>query len=245
MRRRTNVMIEVEEDVFLSIVEPHKRNKTFSKLISSLLNGYISDGYIRAFVDDNLEEVRKAVVGSFEDSVGEMESVLANMGLFTDELGAHAQAGYSKFQQRRAQQAEELDKDTFEFTPRVNQPETGSKKVDDLEKKVNSIERNMTEGFNRILDVLNKMSFTPVSTPEADVKPKMEVEISDIVRSKAMGIPESKPVSIPEPIVVPATNWQGSGEEDVYNDIVEDEDVEESVANSFLTSLISDFGGGY
>lgn len=245
MGRRTNVMIEVEDDVFVNIVEPHKRNKTFSKLISSLLNGYISDGYIRAFVDDNLEEVRRAVVGSFEDSVGEMESMLANMGLFTDELGAHAHAGYSRFQQRKVQQAEELNRGTKDFV-RGNAQKESPSRVDNLEEKVNSIERNMNEGFNRILEVLGQMSVPPMQVSSKEESPKVEVRINDIVNNKTLGIPEFRP-DVPkyESPVVPATGWQDDDEEDNYDDVAEDAGVEGSVANNFLTSLISDFGMGF
>lgn len=245
MGRRTNVMIEVEDDVFVNIVEPHKRNKTFSKLISSLLNGYISDGYIRAFVDDNLEEVRRAVVGSFEDSVGEMESMLANMGLFTDELGAHAHAGYSRFQQRKVQQAEELNRGTKDFVGGNAQNESPSR-VDNLEEKVNSIERSMNEGFNRILEVLGQMSVPPMTVSSKEESPKVEVRINDIVNNKTLGIPEFRP-DVPkyESPVVPATGWQDDDEENDYDDVSEDAGVDGSVANNFLTSLISDFGMGF
>lgn len=255
--RRTSVMIEIEDDVYNGIVEPHKRNKTFAKLISSLLNGYISDGYIRAFVDDNLEEVRKAVVGSFEDSVGEMESALANMGLFADELGAHAQAGYAKFQQKRTQQAEELDSEPVVSSRQSDKPKQESPDVTQLNNKVNDLERNMTEGFNRILEMLGNMASGGVMpvTGNHEVKPAVHGRAEDLIIEKALGIsapeslvPTAKAPVVREPArkepVVLALNRQGSGNDDT-NDAEESEGVEESVANSFLANLMSDFGSSF
>lgn len=259
--RRTNVMVEVEDDVYSVIVEPHKRNKTFSKLISSLLNGYITDGYIRAFVDDNLEEVRKAVVGSFADSVGEMESVLANMGLFTDELEAHANVGYAKFQQKRSQQAEELDKGSI---PAREESPKRSPDVDALNDKVNDLERNVTEGFNRIIELLNGMSSNSVSYKEPAYAGGMRGRADNIISGSVMGIRAPEPVmsaSRPEPVrssspvavlerpVAPVPSVQVGGYIEEYNDpevgVEEESSVTPGVASNFLSSLMSDFGVGF
>ena len=236
--RRTSVMIEVDDEVYASVVEPLKRNKSFAKLISSLLNGYISDGYIRAFVDDGLEEVRKAVVGSFAESVGEMESVLANMGLFTDELNAHSQAGYSKFQQRRAEQAEELDKD-----PTAGRTQGGDAEFEALKDKVTGMEKTMTEGFNRILEMLSKAPQPVGNHDPVEVKPSVQDKASGILAGVSMGIVDPIPL-VPTPKPEPKRELVAVGGRG--SEVVEDEgESSGEETNAFLSSLVADFGASY
>ena len=54
---RTNILVEVDEKVNNLVVIPHKRAKTFSKLMASLLQGYVEDEYIRAYADGTLEYI--------------------------------------------------------------------------------------------------------------------------------------------------------------------------------------------
>ena len=224
--RRTSIMFDVEDDVYSSLVEPHKKNKTFSKLIVSLLNGYLTDGYIRAFVDDNLEEVRKAVVGSFEDSVGEMENVLASMGLYTDELGAHASAGYSKFQQKRNDQAKELDKNHVKGRS-VSQNDD---EVAELREKVSGLEQTVTEGFNRILEMLSN-GIIPQQTEKVGVVTEEPVKtpVSDVAKNYI-----SKQVSSIAPV--------SHNVVEEFDDSEEDSGSGSDMAANFLSSISSDFG---
>lgn len=225
--RRTSVMIEVNDDVYETLVEPLKRNKSFAKLISSLLNGYINDSYIRAFVDDNLEEVKKAVVGSFAESVGEMESALANMGLFADELNAHSQAGYARFQQHRAKQVEELDKEpiaTKESTPKPKDEE-----FEALQNRVASMEKSMSEGFSRILEILNQAKFP--ETAHQPTKVSVEEKVEHSMQSHISAIPSPEK----ELVAVGVSDYHDEGESDSSSE----------ETNAFLSSLVADFGVSY
>lgn len=225
--RRTSVMIEVNDDVYETLVEPLKRNKSFAKLISSLLNGYINDSYIRAFVDDNLEEVKKAVVGSFAESVGEMESALANMGLFADELSAHSQAGYARFQQHRAKQVEELDKEPI--SSKENTPRPKDEEFEALQNRVASMEKSMSEGFSRILEILNQAKFSETDHQPAKVSVEEKVEHSMQSHISAIPSPEK------ELVAVGVSGYHDEGESGSSGE----------ETNAFLSSLVADFGVSY
>lgn len=225
--RRTSVMIEVNDDVYETLVEPLKRNKSFAKLISSLLNGYINDSYIRALVDDNLEEVKKAVVGSFADSVGEMESALANMGLFADELNAHSQAGYARFQQHRAKQVKELDKEPI--SSKENAPRPKDEEFEALQNRVASMEKSMSEGFSRILEILNQAKFPETAHQPAKVSVEEKVEHSMQSHISAIPSPEK------ELVAVGVSGYHDEGESDSSSE----------ETNAFLSSLVADFGVSY
>lgn len=225
--RRTSVMIEVNDDVYETLVEPLKRNKSFAKLISSLLNGYINDSYIRAFVDDNLEEVKKAVVGSFAESVGEMESALANMGLFADELNAHSQAGYARFQQHRAKQVEELDKEPI--SSKENTPRPKDEEFEALQNRVASMEKSMSEGFSRILEILNQAKFPETANQATKVSVEERVEHSMQSHISAIPSPEK------ELVAVGVSGYHDEGESGSSGE----------ETNAFLSSLVADFGVSY
>lgn len=95
--RKLNMMIEVDEQVYNLVVLPHKKQKTFSKLIASLLNGYVNNMYIRGFADDTLDSMHKASVSALEGIIGDMHESLANMGMYTEELNNTLNDGIQTF----------------------------------------------------------------------------------------------------------------------------------------------------
>lgn len=154
--RRTSVMLEIDEDVYSTLVEPLKKNKRFARLVASLLKAYLADSYIQSVVDDTFEGVRKAVVDGFADSVSSMESALVNMGLLTDELKAASMTGHRKFSEGVEQNspAQPVESDP---TPDVGK----------LEKRLSTLEDTVSSGFERILSMLSSANVCPsaVNTP--------------------------------------------------------------------------------
>lgn len=231
--RRTSVMIEVDDQVYDSLVEPLKRNKMFAKLISSLLNGYLNDSYVRALVDDNFEDVHKAVVGAFDELADSMEASLANMGLFVDEMEANAKAGYKKFQSKREESAKGLN-----GFGKVNNDGTGSKDggntapdyVEALSARVDALERTVRDGINQMLKVL-----------EGSVVPKKPTE-PDVERGVSQKAESALSQQIRELYDEPKDDFiAGSNETDSDSD----DGVSSDDAMSFLSSLIADVGMSY
>ena len=142
--RRTSVMLEFSDEVYDNIVEPMKKNKSFSKLLATLTEGYLNDGYIRAFADDNLDNMRKAAVDSFSKSIDSMMGSLSNMGLFTDELEVTAADGKERFSKKAEEQRESLSQDS-------GNPST------DIE-KLNSRMDDMQSTMNELLSVVKVLS---------------------------------------------------------------------------------------
>lgn len=212
--RRTSVLIDVEDTLYSEVVEPMKRNKSFTKLIVSLLNGYRSDMYIRSYIDNTLEEVHKAVVGSFEESVEGMESALANMGLLTDELQYQSQYGYNKFKSKVDMQ---VDDPKVDVTKEYSESTT---EVDDLKKRVSELERTVSEGFDKILSAINSSS-TVVEEPTRAEPARVTIPDEE---HPHVAITQDNPIIV----------------ESVKETIPEEPTINESQANSFLMSLVSD-----
>lgn len=96
---RTNILVEVSEEVNDLVVTPHKRAKTFTKLIASLLQGYLEDDYIRAYADGTLDNMRNVSVSVLDNALDSMTSSLSSMGIYGSELKNNTEQGIKHFQQ--------------------------------------------------------------------------------------------------------------------------------------------------
>lgn len=105
--RTINVFLEVDDKVNNLVVEPHKKAKTFSKLMASLLKGYIEDEYIRAYGNSTVDDMKKASVDSLDDAINGMTESLMNLGMFTDELKLTSAKGLKEFKKEKPEVREE------------------------------------------------------------------------------------------------------------------------------------------
>ena len=94
---RTSIYLEVDDDVYEKVIKPHKESKTFSKLMASLLKGYIEDEYVRSYGDGTLDDMKKASVSALEGVIGDMRKSLSTLGLYNDALSANMQKGSKTF----------------------------------------------------------------------------------------------------------------------------------------------------
>lgn len=105
--RRTSVLLEFSENVYDSLVEPLKKSKSFSKFVSALVTGYLTDPYIKAYADGNLDDYKKAYVEAFDDQLDEMSESLANMGFFADALESVSAGGKDHFAEKKKKAEED------------------------------------------------------------------------------------------------------------------------------------------
>lgn len=231
--RQTSVMISVEDSLYDEVVEPMKRNKSFAKLVVALLNGYTTDPYIRAYIDDTIEEVHRAVVGSFESSVNDMESVLAGMGLLTDELKAQSQAGYRKFQKHGEEQKNSVkDSPSEEIDSRDE--------VAAINQRVSELETAVSKGFESISQQLKDIFESGTMAQSCKPEPEKDsIEVSNVVEDLLKSSIQSILVEKEE---YTATTVQEPSIPNFSVESEEDPSVDKSQANSFLASIVADFG---
>lgn len=98
--RNVSVFISVRDELYNMVVEPYKKTKSFSKLITSLLEGYLTDDYIRAFVDGTIDLLRKESEDSLEEALNEMRESLSNMGVYTNSLKSVNRQGSEYFRDK-------------------------------------------------------------------------------------------------------------------------------------------------
>lgn len=150
--RRTNVFIDVEDDVYDLVVSPHKKAKSFSRLMASLLQGYIEDEYIRSYGDGTLHDMRKASVDSLDSIIGTMTESLSNFGLFTDELEVSNNRGKELFNSKKSKQEDIVSKHVSDIK---EESELVNKENNKLKEEVGNLKDDMRSLKQQNLEMMN------------------------------------------------------------------------------------------
>lgn len=181
--RKTNVFLEVDDRVYDAVVEPHKKAKTFAKLVASLLTGYIEDEYIRSYCDGCVEDMRKATIGDLDDALDSMASSLANIGLYTEELNMLGKKGMKTFSDASSKRSEPTPEPAQQSTRRDAEVEALNREVESMRTQNEEIRNQNTEimaMLNRILSCQGNANTTesikPVEETAATVEPSRVVE---------------------------------------------------------------------
>lgn len=109
MGKKVNVMAEVSQEVYDTVVVPHKRSKTFTSVIETLITGYYSNVYIRSFVDDSLEGAQQQSNDVLNDIINNMHQGLANMGVYTEEMKSNSKDGINAFGKKAEETKKEME----------------------------------------------------------------------------------------------------------------------------------------
>lgn len=218
--RRTNIMLEFSDEVYDILVEPMKKNKSFSKLLASLVEGYLNDGYIRAYADDTLEDMRKAAVSSFSQSIDAMTESLSNMGLFADELESASLSGKTKFKAKAEKQAEELSREDI---PKKVNSSVDSVEIGKIQQRITDIESSIDSKFNQVFDMLKGILEKGIVQQEVIETKAQEKVTNDTKVENVKTIGENVK--------------KDTLDDSIFNDIQDsDEDIDE--ANNFMLSML-------
>lgn len=166
---KTSILVEVDQRTNDLVVVPHKRAKTFSKLMASLLQGYVEDEYIRAYADGTLDDMRKASVDVLDDALNSMTESLSNMGLYNEALSQTNDRGKKYFE---------------DYSEKKEQEIINNEEVSELKSAVSDLqEQNST-----ILQLLKQLTTQGISAPEIKRVPEDTVE--EFVRERQQAVPE-------------------------------------------------------
>lgn len=220
--RRTNVFIDVEDDVYDLVVSPHKKAKSFSRLMASLLQGYIEDEYIRSYGDGTLHDMRKASVDSLDSIIGTMTESLSNFGLFTDELEVSNNRGKELFNSKKSKQEDIVSKhvsDIKEESELVNKENNKLKEeVVNLKDDMRSLKQQNLEMMGILRKLTESGGIKEETKEELRTSQLDEIEKtsnSDVEDSLSNSTYMSSNLSVPEK--------QEVDNSEVENDITEEE----------------------
>lgn len=198
--RKTNVFLEVEDRVYDLVIVPHKREKTFSKLVAALLKGYIEDEYVRAFGDETIGDMRKASVDSLESILDGMHESMSNLGLLSDELEENTQKGKKFFEEEKSkvntQEVEdsEVKKDVEELKRNVGTIQEQNTQILELLQQVLSGGKVKTTRYDRVFDDVNLVPERKVAVNE-DVSEDVR-SVEKPVEKEAVAAPTTQGVNM-------------------------------------------------
>lgn len=228
MGKKVNVMAEVSQEVYDTVVVPHKRSKTFTSVIETLIEGYYSNVYIRSFVDDSLEGEQQQSSDVLNEIINNMHQGLANMGVYTDEMKSNSQDGIDAF----GKKAEETKKEMEDINAQ----------------EIKSVKESVEELKNQNEEIMSMLkSFMSAGTPMVQ-KPTEEVKKAETTTSSVEDV-EWSDEELFGTDDTKSTTSQGNTDDGIVKDtvaedqpIVNDEEpvveTSEEEANNILASLL-------
>lgn len=172
--RTINVFLEVDDKVYNLVVEPHKKAKTFSKLMASLLKGYIEDEYVRAYGNSTVDDMKKASVDSLDDAINGMTESLMNLGMFTDELKLTSAKGLKEFKKEKPEaKAESVPTSTTDHAPEDSQ----------LKEEVEELRNTVKDLMKQNAEIMSMLAGKESAVAKAPT-PKGTIDKEDFVEEK-------------------------------------------------------------
>lgn len=222
--RTINVFLEVDDKVYNLVVEPHKKAKTFSKLMASLLKGYIEDEYVRAYGNSTVDDMKKASVDSLDDAINGMTESLMNLGMFTDELKLTSAKGLKEFKKEKPEaKAESVPTSTTDHTQEDNQ----------LKEEVEELRNTVKDLMKQNAEIMSMLAGKESAVAKAPTQ-KGTVDKEDFVEEKpTVKEPETAPeIKLKEVKSVP---------DEVFN-LFEDEEEPKEDGGFDMSSILDGVG---
>ena len=180
--KKTNILVEVGDEVYTLVVEPFKKEKSLSKLVASLLKGYIEKDFIRAYADGTLEDMHRASVDVLDETMLKFKESLSVMGIHTDALKENTQQGM-----------EEMN--GYANGEKEAEIPISSEESKQLRESVESV-KEQNEQIIQMLNVL--ISGTDVTVQPVKEKPEVKSTEGVVVVSENIGKEENEDFVIPE-----------------------------------------------
>lgn len=169
------VTVLVDEDVYNLVVQPHKHDKTFSKLVAALLNGYLQNDFIRSYAENYIGGINKAVVNDLDMVIDEMNQSLFNIGLYHSELENIAEAGVNLFSKSANSVEFALDEEKLNAQPYLAEEESTPEPA--LESSIQSVQQPTPQPT--VQDSIPESKEVVKPTPKPIIKPIM-VDASEL-----------------------------------------------------------------
>ncbi len=186
--KKTNVMIEVSEDLYDEVVHPYKKQKGFGKLVVQLLEAYRTNDSIYSYINGTMDRLEDEATQELLKDLNSMTQSLNMFGTFQSQaevLIDEGQRAFDSFGERA------MD-DSTKYNPDED------KEVLTREDVVNIVNSSVSEIKDMLQELLQK---GVVSSPVADtvsrvVESKVNESVVDVIPVKPVErVEEVKTVS--------------------------------------------------
>lgn len=174
MSRKVSIMVDVDEALYTEVIEPHKKNRSFSKLILKLLEGYQQDEYVNAYGNDVVAELQAEADNAFQTSIDSMKATMINMEILKEEAEMTSEEGIDSFNTGEFRAGSESEEEAKEGL--------GSERLQRIEDELCEMKKSNAEVMSALNLILGKLDGVEVGTkePEEVVEKEEEKEVIDL-----------------------------------------------------------------
>lgn len=166
-------MVDVDEALYTEVIEPHKKNRSFSKLILKLLEGYQQDEYVNAYGNDVVAELQAEADNAFQASIDSMKATMVNMEILKEEAEMTSEEGIDSFK-------------TGEFRAGSGvgvsaEDGLGSERLQRIEDEICEMKKSNAEVMSALNLILGKLDGVEVGTKEPEEAVEKEEEKEEVI----------------------------------------------------------------
>lgn len=189
MSRKVSIMVDVDEALYTEVIEPHKKNRSFSKLILKLLEGYQQDEYVNAYGNDVVAELQAEADNAFQASIDSMKATMINMEILKEEAEMTSEEGIDSFKTGEFREGSESEEEAKEGL--------GSERLQRIEDEICEMKKSNAEVMSALNLILGKLDGVEVGTkkPEDVIEKEEEKEVIDL-----FGLPAPAEEKAEEPV---------------------------------------------
>lgn len=171
MSRKVSIMVDVDETLYTEVIEPHKKNRSFSKLILKLLEGYQQDEYVNAYGNDVVAELQAEADNAFQASIDSMKATMINMEILKEEAEMTSEEGIDSFNTGEFRAGSESGEKAEEGL--------GSERLQRIEDEICEMKKSNAEVMSALNLILGKLDGVDVGTkgPEKVVEEKEVIDL--------------------------------------------------------------------
>lgn len=173
MSRKVSIMVDVDEALYTEVIEPHKKNRSFSKLILKLLEGYQQDEYVNAYGNDVVAELQAEADNAFQASIDSMKATMINMEILKEEAEMTSEEGIDSFNTGEFRAGSEAGTDAGE--------ELGSERLQRIEDEICEMKKSNAEVMSALNLILGKLDGVEVGTKEPEEVVEKEDEKDEVI----------------------------------------------------------------
>lgn len=168
MSRKVSIMVDVDEALYTEVIEPHKKNRSFSKLILKLLEGYQQDEYVNAYGNDAVAELQAEADSAFQASIDSMKATMINMEILKEEAEMTSDEGIDSFKTGEFRAGSESAEKAEEGL--------GSERLQRIEDEICEMKKSNAEVMSALNLILGKLDGVGTKEPEEVVEKEDEKE---------------------------------------------------------------------
>ena len=190
MSRKVSIMVDVDEALYTEVIEPHKKNRSFSKLILKLLEGYQQDEYVNAYGNDVVAELQAEADNAFQASIDSMKATMINMEILKEEAEMTSEEGIDSFNTGEFRAGSESGEKAEEGL--------GSERLQRIEDEICEMKKSNAEVMSALNLILGKLDGVEVGTKEPEEVVEKEDEKDEVI--DLFGLPAPAEEKTEEPV---------------------------------------------